>query len=153
VRCIDEQPGDAAAYANADVAIGRDPRKPLGAAVESHRSGGRLPWFAKTGLFVRGDQPVVVRVPSELADSVAISGWTQPPSSRTSEVVRVAPGPGCPGNWTGYPGGLVFRGRHCVRLSVEGPGSARGSVLVGLRKDCPRARRAGRSKDARSPSA
>ena len=26
--------------------------------------------------------------------------------------------------------------RHCVRLIVEGPGDARGSVLVGLRRDC-----------------
>jgi hypothetical protein len=141
VRCSDEQPGDAAAYANDDVAIGRDSRRPLGAAVESHRWGGRFPWFAKTGLFVRGDRPVAVRVPSALADSVAILGWTQPPSSRTSQVVRVDPGPDCPGSWTGYPGGLVFRGRHCVRLTVEGPGSARGSLLVGLRTDCPRAKR------------
>lgn len=42
----------------------------------------------------------------------------------------------CPGDWTAYPGGLVFRGRRCVRLQVEGPGEAHGTMLVGLRRDC-----------------
>jgi hypothetical protein len=136
VPCIDEDPGKAATYADDDVAIARDPRQPDGAELESHRSGRRLPWFAKTALFVRGNEQVVVRVPSELIDAVKIAGWTQPPSSRTAEAVLVQSTSDCSEDWTAYPGGLVFRGRHCVRLIVEGPGDARGSLLVGLRRDC-----------------
>jgi hypothetical protein len=130
------RPGKAATYADDDVAIARDPRQPDGAELESHRSGRRLPWFAKTALFVRGNEQVVVRVPSELTDAVKIAGWTQPPSSRTAEAVLVQSTSDCSEDWTAYPGGLVFRGRHCVRLIVEGPGDARGSLLVGLRRDC-----------------
>ena len=136
IPCPDDDPGQAAAYANDDVAIGRDPRKPDGAELESHPSGGRLPWFAKTALFVRGTEQVVVRVPAHLTRAVTIAGWTQPRSSRTAEAVLVQSASDCPEGWTAYSGGLVFRGRHCVRLIVEGPGDARGSVLVGLRRDC-----------------
>jgi hypothetical protein len=41
----------------------------------------------------------------------------------------------CPEDWMAYPGGFAFRGRHCVRVRVEGSGDARGSALVGLRRD------------------
>jgi hypothetical protein len=136
IPCIDEDPGDAATYANADVAIGRDPRKPVGGELASDRSGGKLPWFAKTGLFVRGNREVVVRVPDELRDMVRIVGWGGTAKGESREAVLVHPITPCAQDWTAYPGGLVFRGRRCVRLRVEGPGDARGSVLVGLRKDC-----------------
>jgi hypothetical protein len=130
VLCVDEDPGANATYANPDVAIAYGPE---GAELESARSGGELPWFAKTGLVVRGDREVLVRVPAEQADVVKISGW-----GRTGVEAREAAlvEPSCPGEWTSYPGGLVFRGRQCVRLEVEGPSEARGSVLIGLRRDC-----------------
>jgi hypothetical protein len=135
VPCIDEDPGRAATYANRDVAIGRDRRRPEGAELESDRSGGELPWFAKTALYVRGNHEVVVRVPAELSGVVRIAGWGEDGGEpRDAALVRPT---SCPGDWTAYPGGLVFRGRHCVRLQVEGPGDAQGSVLVGLRRDCP----------------
>ena len=136
VPCLDEDPGDAASYANADVAIGRDPRKPVGQELASAPSGGELPWFAKTGLFVRGNREVVVRVPDELSDVVRIVGWGGTADGESREAVLVQPTTSCANDWTAYPGGLVFRGRRCVRLQVEGPGDARGSVLIGLRKDC-----------------
>jgi hypothetical protein len=125
VPCVDDDPGQAVAYANADVAIGRDP--------DADRSEGALPWFAKTALFVRGDRQVVVRVPDELSGEVGIVGWGQA-GGEPRDVALVEPA--CARVWTAYPGGLAFRGRHCVRLRVEGPGEARGSVLVGLRRDC-----------------
>ena len=135
VRCVDDDPGAAATYANPDVAIGRDPRRPVGGEHESYRSRGELPWFAKTPLFVRGNREVVVRVPGELSDVVRIVGWgTNDGEGR--ELALVQPTTSCPEDWTAYPGGLTFRGRHCVRLRVEGPGDARGSALVGLRRDC-----------------
>jgi hypothetical protein len=135
VPCVDDDPGEAATYANPDVAFGRDPRKPVGAEHKAYRSGGELPWFAKTPLFVRGNREVVVRLSGELSDVVKISGWGT--NDRTGrEAVLVQPTTSCPEDWTAYPGGLIFRGRHCVRLRVEGPGEARGSALVGLRKDC-----------------
>lgn len=134
VPCVDEDPGRAATYANRYVAIGRDPRKPEGAELESDRSGEGLPWFAKAALFVRGNHEVVVRIPAELADAVRIVGWGQDGGApRDAALVRPA---SCPDDWTAYPGGLVFRGRQCVRLRVEGPGDAQGTVLVGLRRDC-----------------
>ena len=135
-RCRPLLRDESSSYANGHVAIARDPRQPDGAELESHRRGGRLPWFAKTALFVRGNQQVVVRVPNELSDAVRIAGWTQPPNGRTAAAVLVTPSSTCPEDWTAYPGGLVFRGRHCVRLLVEGPGDARGLLLVGLRRDC-----------------
>jgi hypothetical protein len=136
VPCIDEDPGRAATYASERVAIGRDPRKSDGAALEAHRSGRGLPWFAKTALFVRGNGSVVVRVPRGLSGAIRIVGWTRPPSAKTAAAVRVTSTGSCSTTWTAYPGGLLFRGRHCARLNVEGPGDTRGSVLVGLRRDC-----------------
>jgi hypothetical protein len=136
VPCVDDDPGEAATYANPDVAIGRDPRKAVGAELASDRFEGELPWFAKTGLFVRGNRQVVVRVPAELSDVVKIVGWGEGNDAEPREVVLAQPTSACREDWTAYPGGLVFRGRHCVRLRVEGPGDARGSALVGLRKDC-----------------
>jgi hypothetical protein len=134
VPCVDDDPGEAATYANPDVAIGRDPRKPIGGELASDRSGGELPWFAKTALFVRGNREVVVRVPDDLSDAVKIVGWSE--TNEPREAVLAQPTTACPEDWTAYPGGLAFRGRHCVRLRVEGPGDAGGSALVGLRKDC-----------------
>ena len=74
-----------------------------------------------------------MRVPAEQADAVKIDGW-----GRTGVEPREAAlvEPSCPDEWTSYPGGLVFRGRQCVRLQVDGPDEARGSVLIGLRRDC-----------------
>ena len=45
VPCADEDPGEGATYANADVAIGTQ--------LAADRFEGELPWFAKTALFVR----------------------------------------------------------------------------------------------------
>jgi hypothetical protein len=135
VPCVDDDPGEAATYANPDVAIGRDPRKPIGSEHKAYRSGDTLPWFAKTPLYVRGNGEVVVRLPEGLGDDVEILGWgTNDGEGR--EVVLVNPTAACRGVWTAYTGGLMFRGRHCVRLRIEGPGDADGSVLVGLRRDC-----------------
>jgi hypothetical protein len=134
VPCVDDDPGEAATYANPGVAIGRDTRKPVGGELASTRYGGELPWFAKTALFVRGNREVVVRVPDDVSDEVKIVGWSE--TNEPREAVLAQPTTACPEDWTAYPGGLAFRGRHCLRLRVEGPGNARGSALVGLRKDC-----------------
>ena len=137
--CLDEDPGKSAIYANRDVAFGWDPSLPEGAEVQSARSDGDLPWFAKTGIFVRGKATIVVRVPADQHDVVRISGWYGPGSDgglRTE--VLVEPVSGCPSAWTAYPGGLAFSGRRCVRLRVEGPGDQTGSALFGLRRDCSR---------------
>jgi hypothetical protein len=139
VPCVSDEPeqGDVS-FANPNVAIGRDPRKPKGGELPSDRFGGELPWFAKTALFIRGSREVVVRVPAELSDDVRIQGWGQG-EGEPREAILVQATSGCPEkDWTAYPGGLTFRGRHCVRLQVEGPGDARGSVLLGLRRDCSR---------------
>ena len=101
VPCIDEDPGDAATYANPDVAIGRDPRKPVGGEHASNRSGGELPWFAKTALFVRGNREVVVRVPDDLSDAVKIVRWSE--TNEPREAVLAQPTTACPEDWTAYP--------------------------------------------------
>jgi hypothetical protein len=124
VPCVDDDPGEAATYANSNVAIGRDPRKPVGGELASDRFGGERPWFAKTALFVRGNREVVVRVPGDLSDAVKIGGWGEANDGEPSEAVLVQPTSACPEDWTAYPGGLAFRGRQCVRLRVEGPRAA-----------------------------
>jgi hypothetical protein len=127
-----------AVYANAHVAFGRDASAREGSELQSDRFGGDLPWFAKTGLFVRGTEPVVVRVPSTQRDAVKILGWTGTDDNELRGGVLVEPASACPADWTAYPGGLAFSGRRCVRLRVEGPGDETGSALFGLRKDCSR---------------
>jgi hypothetical protein len=136
VPCVSTNPGDAATYANGDVAFGRDAGTREGGELQSDRFGGDLPWFAKTGLFVRGTGTVVVRVPSAQRDVVKILGWTGTDDNQLRAEVLVEPAPACRSDWTAYPGGLAFSGRRCVRLHVEGPGDEAGSALFGLRKDC-----------------
>jgi hypothetical protein len=136
--CVSDDPGDAATYANADVAFARDPSTPEGGELQSDRSNGDLPWLAKTGLFVRGNGEVVVRVPSAQRDVVKIVGWSGTGNTEPRTDVLVQSTSACPSDWTAYPGGLAFSGRRCVRLRVEGPGDKTGSALFGLRKDCSR---------------
>jgi hypothetical protein len=138
VPCVSTDPGDGATYANADVAFGRAAGTPEGGELQSDRFGGDLPWFAKTGLFVRGTEAVVVSVPNAQRDTVKILGWTGTDDNQLRAAVLVEPAPGCPSDWTAYPGGLAFSGRRCVRLRVEGPRDEAGSALFGLRKDCSR---------------
>lgn len=133
--CLSSPPGKAATYANANVAFARDAGTREGGKVQSARIGGDLPWFAKFGLYVRGNQDVVVRVPAGQREVVKIRGW-QSGANEVPSSVLVRSTSGCRAIWTVYPGGLVFSGRRCVRLEVAGPGSQRGSALVGLRKDC-----------------
>lgn len=133
--CSSSPPGKAATYANANVAFARDAGIRESEEMQSTRIGGALPWFTKFGLYIRGDRDVVVRVPAVQQDVIEIRGW----GSETRELRRdvlVRSTPGCRTSWTVYPGGLVFSGRHCVRLEVEGPGRQRGSARFGLRKDC-----------------
>jgi hypothetical protein len=133
--CHSTPPGAEALYANADVAIAWPAGLPEGGELESARFGGELPWFAKTGLFVRGPGTVVVRVAPAQHDVVAIRGWGGD-EPRTDALVERPEA--CAGDWTAYPGGLAFAGRQCVRLRIEGPGDQTGSLLIGLRRDCSR---------------
>jgi hypothetical protein len=133
--CPSTPPGKAATYATANVAFARDAGTREGEKVQSARMGGDLPWFAKFGLYVRGSEDVVVRVPAGQREVVKIRGWGSNADELRSDIL-VPPTPGCRAAWTVYPGGLVFSGRRCVRLEVEGSGSRRGSALFGLRKDC-----------------
>jgi hypothetical protein len=133
--CVSTPPGKGATYANAHVAFARDAATREGEEVQSARSGGDLPWFAKFGLYVRGTEDVVVRVPVGQRDVVKIQGWGSDPHELRSDIL-VQSTAGCDAIWTAYPGGLVFSGRRCVRLDVEGPGSRGGSARFGLRKDC-----------------
>jgi hypothetical protein len=121
-----EEPPEAAAYANDDVAFAA----PESQEVQSARSEGPLPWFAKFGLYVRGNGTVVVRVPSDR--HVRIVGWGGG-ADEPREATLVESTSPC---WTAYPGGLAFAGRQCVRVQVDGPGGARGSAVFGLRRDC-----------------
>jgi hypothetical protein len=107
-------------------------RRPKGRRFQSARGDGYLPWFAKFGVFVRGRGDVVIRVPAVQHDTVSMAGWgadgDDPP--RTDILLSASR---C---WTAYPGGLVFSGRQCVRLVVEGPGALRGAARFGLRRAC-----------------
>jgi hypothetical protein len=135
--CLDEDPGKRAIYATRDVAFAWDPTLREGSAVQSAASEGELPWFAKTGLFIRGDDSVVVRVPER--QDVRIEGWYGPGSDgELRSEVLVEPVEGCPSQWTAYPGGLRFAGRQCVRVEIEGPAGQTGSALFGLRRNCSR---------------
>jgi hypothetical protein len=131
VECSSDDPGEAATYSGDRVAFGA----PAGEEVQSDRFGGPLPWFAKLGLFVRGSGTVVVRVPEAQHEVVKISGWGGRAGDLRTDVLLEA-APACASDWTAYPGGLVFSGRRCVRLRVEGPGDATGSAVLGLRRDC-----------------
>jgi hypothetical protein len=133
--CLSSPPGKAATYANASIAFARDAGTREGEEVQSTRLGGELPWFAKFGLYVRGNQEVVVRVPARQRDVVKIRGWGSTANELHTDIL-VPSMSGCRAIWSVYPGGLVFSGRRCVRLVVEGPGSRRGSALFGLRRDC-----------------
>lgn len=129
-RCDDTRPGRDATFATADVAFAARE----GEEVQSDRGGGGyLPWFAKFGLYVRGRGDVVIRVPASQRDDVNIVGWGAGGDDPPRTDIHVASASRC---WTGYPGGLIFTGRPCVRLEVEGPGALRGSARFGLRRDC-----------------
>ncbi|HEX5619546.1 MAG TPA: hypothetical protein VFX51_14080 [Solirubrobacteraceae bacterium] len=128
-RCDDTAPGPGATFATADVAFAA----PEGEEVQSARdNGGYLPWFAKFGLYVRGSGDVVIRVPAVHRDDVNMVGWGAGGDDPPRTDIRIAASR-C---WTGYPGGLIFTGRPCVRLRVEGPGSLRGTARFGLRRAC-----------------
>ena len=124
-RCDDTAPGPGATFATAGVAFAARE----GEEVQSDRGDGYLPWFAKFGLYVRGRGDVVIRVPAEQRDAINLTGWGGDPP-RTDLRISASR---C---WTAYPGGLVFTGRRCVRLEVEGPGALRGTARFGLRRDC-----------------
>jgi hypothetical protein len=130
-RCGGTPPEEGATYANADVAFATG----SGGALQADRSEGELPWFAKTGLLVRGSGTVVVRVPDG-QDVVRIVGWGGAPGELATAALVVST-PACESDWTAYPGGLAFSGRRCVRLRVEGPGEQSGTAVLGLRRDCP----------------
>jgi hypothetical protein len=127
-RCDDTAPGPGATYATAGVAFAA----PEGEEIQSDRGDGYLPWFAKFGLFVRGRGDVVIRVPAVQHDEVNMAGW----GAGGDDPPRTAIHLSASRCWTGYPGGLVFSGRGCVRLEVEGPGELRGAARFGLRQDC-----------------
>jgi hypothetical protein len=83
-----------AIYANRDVAFGWEAGLPEGAELQSARQDGDLPWFAKTGIFVRGKGTVVVQVPADQRDVVRISGWYGPGTDgelRTEVLVEPVP--------------------------------------------------------------
>jgi hypothetical protein len=129
-ECSSDEPDATATYAHDAVAFATGE----GGWLQAERTGGRLPWFAKFGLYVRGRGTVVIRVP-EGQRHVRISGW----GGRAGELktaVLLEASPSCARDWTGYPGGLAFSGRRCVRLRVEGPGNAIGSARFGLRREC-----------------
>ena len=125
----DARPG--ALYANPGVAIAWPDGVPEGGELQAGRRGREMPWFAKTGIHLREQESIVVRVPPSHEDVVRIDGWYRPGSDhelRTEVLVD-----GC--EWTAYPAGSRSRG---VRLRIDGPGDQTGSVLIGLRRDCSR---------------
>jgi hypothetical protein len=123
-------PRAGATLATADVAFAARE----GEQLESSRAGGGyLPWAANLALHVRGRGNVVVRVPAAQQDEVNIVGWGAGADDPPQTDVRVSSAARC---WRTYPGGLIFTGRPCVRLHVEGPGALRGTTRFGLRRDC-----------------
>jgi len=129
-ECLSTPPEEGATYAGDDVAFATGE----GGALQAERVDGEFPWFAKVGLLVRGSGTVVVSVPEEAA--VRIKGWGGDAFSLRTDVV-IESSPSCEADWTAYPGGLVFSGRQCVRLRVEGPSGEPTSAILALRRECP----------------
>jgi hypothetical protein len=128
LRCAESGPGPGATFATGGVAFAARE----GEQVQADRGDGYLPWFAKIGLFVRGQGDVVVRVPAVAHDEVNMAGWGAGDDAPPQTDIRITASR-C---WTAYPGGLVFNGRRCVRLEVEGPGKLKGTARFGLRRAC-----------------
>jgi hypothetical protein len=127
--CDDTAPDPGATFATADVAFAARE----GEEVQSARGTGYLPWFAKFDLYVRGEGNVVIRVPEAQQDEVNIVGWGVEGDAPPRTDILIESASRC---WTGYPGGLIFTGRPCVQLQVEGPGALRGTARFGLRREC-----------------
>jgi hypothetical protein len=90
--------------------------------------------FAKTGLAVRGEVPVVLRVPAEVAASVRMEGWARP-GGRVVYKHQDPPGQCSDQVWQNYYGGFVYLRAQCLRLRVE-VGRRTETVPFGLGKDC-----------------
>ena len=126
-------------YANSQVALGTSGE--VGSEQQaSAQPGGR--WFTKAGLAIQNDDKVTLRVPKAQRGDVRIE-WSETNASpakvtvkRQGAVVVVKPRSDCPAEWTKLAGGFTFKGKHCLKLQVVGPGKERGTALVGLRKDC-----------------
>jgi len=129
--CFSTPPEEGATQANADVAFATGE----GGALQASRVEGEFPWFAKVGLLVRGSGTVVVSVQAAQQDAVRINGWGGDSFSLRTDVV-IESSPTCESDWTAYPGGLVFSGRQCVRLAVDGPRAQTGTAVLALRRDC-----------------
>jgi hypothetical protein len=115
-----------------------------GEAMLADRGSGRLPYFAKAGLYVRGPATVSLRVPRGKRRAVRLVGWSG--TVGADQVQHPVPGlhvhtvatatTDCATAWTPFAGGIKFRGKHCLRLLVNGPGDRRSRPVLGLRRDC-----------------
>lgn len=87
-------------------------------------------FFAKTGLVLRSDAVVSIRV-EEPAD-VALIGWGSP-----AEFATEVSSPGCPGGeWIAFAGGFLVDQPSCVELTVT-VGGDHERVQVGVGAPCP----------------
>lgn len=103
-----------------------------GDEIQRSRYGGR--WFSKLGLYVRGEDPIELRV--RLGIPVRIKGWS---AKRRTRLVSIDPSnDGCDGrSWRGYPGGFLFSGRRCLMLRV-GVRDVLDKAPFGLGRACPK---------------
>ena len=88
-------------------------------------------YFAKTGLWWRGDAAFELIVPDELRSVLAI-GWGGP--ARIAEKVQV--GCGLADSWMAQPGGYWVREPMCAQVIVRVGGSEQ-RVEIGLGAACP----------------